>query len=627
MAWRRTRARGAGRGRRVAAWGLGLAVALGLLIALGLAARPWVGGLGLEARGSEAYERRDWGGSAALARERLKTAPADPAALRLLARSSARLGRDDVARNVYARVNAAAWEPEDHFLLGRVIDRAGQPDLAIKTWELALAGAPGNPEVLDALVAAYRSSGLIEGAADLAARLGRVPGWEARGAVLLGDLKAEFNDPAAAAEAYRRALSLGPPRPEPNDTPARGDVPPPDETAKRLARALLRLGKPAEATAALGSAGVAPGADLEADWLFGRAALQAGDAAAPVHERAAEYRAAHPAAPEPAPFTGSAACTRCHRPEARAVAGGMHARTFRRAGELALTDPALAPTPTAQPDPDAPGRVAHTLRRDGDALRFESRIDGRLARAVVEYAFGSGDRGLTLVGRDPVGRPCELRLSHYADVHGWDVTNGQDARPKAAEGYLGKVLTADLARRCLDCHTTDARSVRERVGPAAADRAIGCEKCHGPGGHHAAAVEAGLPDLAIAAGSKKPSAAEVVGLCGQCHAVRGTPPARDNPYSVRFQADTLTWSRCYTESNGGLSCLTCHDPHRDADPDHSRYDARCLSCHAAGATAKARTVCPVNPKADCVRCHMPPERTPVVGHTRFTHHHIRVHRD
>jgi hypothetical protein len=97
-------------------------------------------------------------------------------------------------------------------------------------------------------------------------------------------------------------------------------------------------------------------------------------------------------------------------------------------------------------------------------------------------------------------------------------------------------------------------------------------------------------------------------------------------------------NRCYTESVGGLSCLTCHNPNCDAETSTAHYEAQCLSCHAAvsaktsRATRRAvltegarRITCPVNPSNNCLKCHMP--ATPsAVHHAVFTDHHIRIHR-
>ena len=115
----------------------------------------------------------------------------------------------------------------------------------------------------------------------------------------------------------------------------------------------------------------------------------------------------------------------------------------------------------------------------------------------------------------------------------------------------------------------------------AADRGIGCERCHGPGGNHLRAIEAKLPDLAIVNPAEAPAQGRIR-VCGQCHGNRQESPL---PHSIRsrlrFPGTTITWSRCYIESAGSFDCMTCHDPHRDNDRSPAHYNARCLTCHSA----------------------------------------------
>src|SRR3954470_19585042 len=74
------------------------------------------------AQGSRAYDRGDWAAAARSAREALATRRDDPAALRLLARSSVRLGRDDAAIAIYGRrLDEAAIQVEDDLLLGMAL--------------------------------------------------------------------------------------------------------------------------------------------------------------------------------------------------------------------------------------------------------------------------------------------------------------------------------------------------------------------------------------------------------------------------------------------------------------------------------------------------------------------------
>src|SRR5262245_5619183 len=86
-------------------------------------------------RGRVAYERGDWERAANLARERLKVAGDDPEGLRLLARASARLGRDDSAMSLYQRLGEPALQVEDMYVLGLALKRAGKRKSAIEVWQ------------------------------------------------------------------------------------------------------------------------------------------------------------------------------------------------------------------------------------------------------------------------------------------------------------------------------------------------------------------------------------------------------------------------------------------------------------------------------------------------------------
>src|SRR5262249_49680787 len=113
------------------------------------------------------------------------------------------------------------------------------------------------------------------------------------------------------------------------------------------------------------------------------------------------------------------------------------------------------------------------------------------------------------------------------------------------------------------------------------------------------------------------------------------PLPRTDPFWIRFQGTTLPWSRCYTESAGSFDCMTCHDPHHDADRSEVHYNARCLDCHiseSGGAQPNMarqkdrpvrRSIWRVNATNGCVGCHMPPFRSTALA-TTFTDHFIRV---
>ena len=164
-----------------------------------------------------------------------------------------------------------------------------------------------------------------------------------------------------------------------------------------------------------------------------------------------------------------------------------------------------------------------------------------------------------------------------------------------------------------------------RPGPEAADHGIGCERCHGPGQNHLDAIAASFPDHAIVNSGTAP-ASSIVEHCADCHIVDVPGEVRaapENPDFVRSPGATLTASRCYTDSAGGLSCLTCHDPHRDDRAPAAFYESRCLACHSP--KTASQKACRINPAGRCLDCHMP--RIPVPAlHTSLTDHYIRVRR-
>jgi tetratricopeptide (TPR) repeat protein len=586
-------------------------------------------------RGVAAYQRRDWSEASRLAQERLATSQNDPRALRLLARSSARLGRFPEAQGLYSRLDDAELEAEDYFLLGLGLTLSNESIAAQQALQRALDADRNHDEALHLFaVIAYDRAQKLD-AAHAAERLSRRPGWEARGDLLLGMIRASDNDPAGAVTALRGALERDPSvRSLPSDR---------FSTQKLLARSLLQDRRPGEAREVLGSI-LASGPEPEASWLSSRAYLQEGNAvkAAAALDRSGTYRAEHPLEPEPAPYVGSARCAPCHAEVQKTVLASRHASTFMRDQNLAglkLPDRPLA-------DPDDP-QVSHAMTwRDG-RLQVETRVRDKLLSAVVDYALGSSDRYTSLVGRDHEGRLRTIRLSYHkgARESGWDRTKNQKPRPERVDDFLGEPFaSAQEAYECLICHTTSPRSVRERVGPESHDRAIGCEQCHGPGGHHVAAIAVKFADPAIASPAQA-SHAEINFLCGVCHSQHFSDTVmlatRESPDWARFPSSTLPWSRCYTESGGALSCATCHDPHRNAETSSAHYESKCLSCHATSSNSRPNSIqttqapsprsdqafrapCPVNSTRDCLNCHMPKVHLDWL-HGSFTDHYIRSH--
>jgi hypothetical protein len=533
------------------------------------------------------------------------------------------------ARSIYDRLTPRDLEAEDYCVIGLGWNMAGDPLAAREALHQALKADPDHAESLHLLgLTAFQRSQWVE-ATQAAELLARRPGWEARADLLLGMIRAGDNDPAGAAEAIRRALDRDPAiRLIPADRFG---------THRLLARTLLQAGRSSEAREVL-RAVLDAGPDPEAEWLLSRAHLQEGhpDEAQAALARSGSYCTEHPLEPQPAPYIGEARCAGCHPDISRTVLASRHARTYRDGRDL--TDLPLPDHPLTDPDN---AQVRHQFRRVDGRVEVESRVPGKVLRAVVDYALGSNDRFTSLIGRDEQGVDRTLRLSYHrsAEGEGWDRSKGHAVHPRDDGDFLGeRFASEDERRECLVCHTTSARAVREHRGPEADDRGIGCERCHGPGGLHVAAIAAKFPDPAIASPAQA-SPAQINQACGDCHSQHflDMPASRTAPDWTRFPGSTLPWSRCYYESGGALNCVTCHDPHSNAATAPAEYEAKCLSCHATSRTrtdlagprarpapATIRSPCPVSPTRDCLNCHMPKVRYDWL-HGSFTDHYIRVH--
>jgi hypothetical protein len=320
-----------------------------------------------------------------------------------------------------------------------------------------------------------------------------------------------------------------------------------------------------------------------------------------------------------AAYIGSAACADCHATEFREHQASRHNFTLRTLDASLPTG--IAPPAGHVPDSDI------VLRRKEGAYRISKAAQGS-GDAPVQLVFGSGKTGLTLASVLSSGEMIEISRSYFPSKHVWYVTPGHETRPN---GEIGLRCTAEEAGHCMRCHSVTYSATAPQ--PERRFMGVGCEACHGPGGAHVQAMRSGDKELHLARPSTLGGAASVQ-ICAVCH--RGKEAVNLNSVQAhmtnRFQAYGLTQSRCFLESQDKLSCVTCHNPHTDADTDAAHYVNKCLGCHSGApptrTTAQGR-ICPVNRREGCIGCHMPPQ--PVFKSSALpvymAEHFIRVYRD
>lgn len=321
-----------------------------------------------------------------------------------------------------------------------------------------------------------------------------------------------------------------------------------------------------------------------------------------------------PAATPLAPgFAGSAACAKCHAEIAAEHSASNHAHTLRPAEAAEATGD--LPAPLWIQDPDLP--LAYQITKRIGKLGTEAQVGSETLWQPADWAFGTGTQGMTLVGRAADGRYVESPLSFYRRA-GWDFTVGFLARPPAERRVAptGTPMRPSEVAECFQCHTTGTRVEGESIRLEGAQPGVQCESCHGPGKAHAEAAGARRPEMML---QRRASAASEVELCGTCH--RKSLPAgvkAEDPVAVRFAPAGFIRSRCFRESRDRFGCSSCHNPHTNAATEPAHYRRVCGGCHGAG---PEHSVCPVQPRGDCVSCHMP--KKIVQRHSLFTDHWIR----
>jgi Flp pilus assembly protein TadD len=346
-------------------------------------------------------------------------------------------------------------------------------------------------------------------------------------------------------------------------------------------------------------------------------------------------------------YVGDAACARCH---------ADIAETFRHhpMGRSLAPINKSAPEGVGRPDTSITfeaGSSRLTIeRRGGREVHREARLDAQgqvlaEAEAEVSFALGSGTLGTSYL-IEHEGRLFQSPISWYGQKNRWDLSPGYERD--------NPHFTRPIEPNCLFCHSSRVEPVALTANkyeqPIFRGEAIGCERCHGPGELHARRQEVvDGRDLTIV-NPRHLEPALRAAVCEQCHllgdyrvdrvgratfdyrpglptsaffAVYGRTSERTN--TAVGHVEQLKASQCFRESEGRLSCTSCHDPHEVPAPQEKTayFRQQCVTCHEKRGCSLPDPVRLAESHDDnCVQCHMPRSTTADIVHTATTDHRI-----
>jgi tetratricopeptide (TPR) repeat protein len=352
-------------------------------------------------------------------------------------------------------------------------------------------------------------------------------------------------------------------------------------------------------------------------------------------------------------FIGSESCASCHAAQFAAWSKSTHGRAGGPPAERVIAPFSgtlrfanARVTPRIQ---DA--TYEFVIERHGDSSVTLS-VDGVVGGGHI---YGGGTQAFFTKRPDGTWRMIPFEWSRQDRVwfcntnsrsgRGWTPITPSLRLEECGDWPPTRVL-GDVPRfgNCQSCHASQATTTVDTAAGGYATHftslAINCESCHGPARRHVELARAGKlgEDIGLTSLATLDKDASVK-ACYSCHSIKDQvadgyrsgapleshyslklPLLGDSPLFPDGRIRTFayqeghSYSDCYL--NGGMTCVSCHDPHGQTyrsvtgDPLVGRFDDRqCTSCHLSKAeqpTAHSKHPASVS----CTSCHMPSRQEP-----------------
>jgi Cytochrome c554 and c-prime len=326
-------------------------------------------------------------------------------------------------------------------------------------------------------------------------------------------------------------------------------------------------------------------------------------------------------------YVGHKACLSCHKEQYSSWIKTSHSKTSGKVASMKLPE-------TFKPDKNTfPLEGKHFLKYSKISDKYFEILfsDNKVKHQLeFEYFLGSGKYGQNYLSN--LNQRFYGLKSHYLpSVNDWSLY------PNANRiSATMKLETPTL--RCFQCHSThlepdtsmepyffNFKEWERRGIERYKDNfilGVGCESCHGPGADHIKYQNEnpGQKSGMLIKNPNKFPRDRSLDTCRLCHSGEGN--LKKNFYSFRpgdkledfitFNKNQLMQesvhsndhvpleqSKCFQKSE--MTCLTCHDPHKNERNRPKVFSQKCLQCH----TESHKTSLSKAQKENCIDCHMP----------------------
>ena len=346
-------------------------------------------------------------------------------------------------------------------------------------------------------------------------------------------------------------------------------------------------------------------------------------------------------------FAGSQVCADCHKSISQSFAHTAHYITTDTATPASIKGSFAVGKNDFIYSPD---RVVFLERNKDTCYQVYYYKGEERVRRRFDIVVGSGTKGQTYLSWVN-HQLIELPVSYFTMVKSWANSPGYPLYPT--------LFNRPATSRCLECHSTYASTITpplqepEKYDSTHMILGITCEKCHGPAAKHVAYQQQHPKDTVgrFIVNTAKLSVKLNIDQCALCHSGRlqKTKPSFSfvagdtlaNYFAIDSvnrqaanidvhgnQLGLLAASKCFKISKT-MTCITCHDVHKNERGNMPLFSQRCATCHTTPHKAMdGLTTKQIN--GNCIDCHMPKQPSMSIafllqGQTTPTHAEMRTH--